>query len=69
MAVRLNPLEIEMLQQLAIGIALGKTSSRFANVSKRMLESGFVGRGPDGQLQPTNAGREWMMRHNQCVPA
>lgn len=65
MAVQLDPLEIEMLQQLAIGKALGEASSRVAHVSRRMFDLGFVEYGPDGQLQPTEVGRQWLVQRNQ----
>lgn len=65
MTVELDALELEMLQGLAIGKALGESSSRVANQSKRLLEVGFVEHGPDGQLRPTEAGKTYLVARMQ----
>jgi Mn-dependent DtxR family transcriptional regulator len=62
--VKLDEIEIEALQQFAIGKALGRKSSREPHASRRMVELGLVDHDVDRQLQVTEAGREWLAAWN-----
>jgi hypothetical protein len=62
--IKLDEIEIEALQRLAIGKALGRESSRQPHASRRMVDLGLVDHNVDGQLQATEAGRDWLAAWN-----
>jgi hypothetical protein len=62
--VKIDEIEIEAPQQLAIGKALSRETSTEPYASRRMVELGLIDHDVDGRLQVTEAGREWLVAWN-----